>query len=78
MLLQCCADERIVGVIENAEMAERLNPHYSKSCYAGMYTRVQIPFSAPAVKRVSAFFGIARKTAFDHMADYRQLRLSIS
>ncbi len=30
-----------------AEMAERLNAHDSKSCYAGMYTRVQIPFSAP-------------------------------
>ena len=28
-------------------MAERLNAHDSKSCYAGMYTRVQIPFSAP-------------------------------
>ena len=30
-----------------AEMAERSNAHDSKSCYAGMYTRVQIPFSAP-------------------------------
>ena len=30
-------------------MAERLNAHDSKSCYAGMYTRVQIPFSAPRV-----------------------------
>ena len=28
-------------------MAERSNAHDSKSCYAGMYTRVQIPFSAP-------------------------------
>ena len=28
-------------------MAERLNAHDSKSCYAGMYTRVQIPLSAP-------------------------------
>ena len=26
----------------------------------------------------SAISGIARKSAFDHMADYRQLRLSIS
>ena len=31
-------------------MAERLNAHDSKSCYAGMYTRVQIPFSAPNPK----------------------------
>ena len=31
-------------------MAERLNAHDSKSCYAGMYTRVQIPFSAPQKK----------------------------
>ena len=31
-------------------MAERLNAHDSKSCYAGMYTRVQIPFSAPKEK----------------------------
>lgn len=29
-------------------MAERSNAHDSKSCYAGMYTRVQIPFSAPS------------------------------
>ncbi len=34
-----------------AEMAERLNAHDSKSCYAGMYTRVQIPFSAPKIRR---------------------------
>ena len=32
-----------------AEMAERLNAHDSKSCYAGMYTRVQIPLSAPKI-----------------------------
>ena len=31
-------------------MAERLNAHDSKSCYAGMYTRVQIPLSAPRNK----------------------------
>lgn len=31
-------------------MAERSNAHDSKSCYAGMYTRVQIPFSAPRKK----------------------------
>ena len=31
-------------------MAERSNAHDSKSCYAGMYTRVQIPFSAPTKK----------------------------
>ena len=37
-------------------MAERSNAHDSKSCYAGMYTRVQIPFSAPDNKRVSATF----------------------
>ena len=30
-----------------AEMAERSNAHDSKSCDAGMYPRVQIPFSAP-------------------------------
>ena len=40
-----------LGIVYNikavAEMAERLNAHDSKSCYAGMYTRVQIPFSAP-------------------------------
>ena len=35
-------------------MAERLNAHDSKSCYAGMYTRVQIPFSAPK-KRTGIF-----------------------
>ncbi len=34
---------------KNAEMAERSNAHDSKSCYAGMYTRVQIPFSAPCL-----------------------------
>ena len=28
-------------------MAERSNAHDSKSCDAGMYPRVQIPFSAP-------------------------------
>ena len=38
-------------------MAERLNAHDSKSCYAGMYTRVQIPFSAPQKKDgFSVFF----------------------
>ena len=36
-------------------MAERLNAHDSKSCYAGMYTRVQIPFSAPGNERLVAF-----------------------
>ena len=36
-------------------MAERLNAHDSKSCYAGMYTRVQIPFSAPDISRDIAF-----------------------
>ena len=39
-------------------MAERLNAHDSKSCYAGMYTRVQIPLSAPEKEipqRVSLF-----------------------
>ena len=34
-----------------AEMAERSNAHDSKSCYAGMYTRVQIPFSAPRKRK---------------------------
>ena len=34
-------------------MAERSNAHDSKSCYAGMYTRVQIPFSAPQKKDMS-------------------------
>ena len=39
-----------------------MNAHDSKSCYAGMYTRVQIPFSAPIVKalvfdiKTSAFY----------------------
>ena len=37
-------------------MAERLNAHDSKSCYAGMYTRVQIPFSAPNEKH--PFLGV--------------------
>ncbi len=44
-----------------AEMAERSNAHDSKSCYAGMYTRVQIPFSAPQKKIgfvLSFFVGI--------------------
>lgn len=30
-------------------MAERSNAHDSKSCDAGMYPRVQIPFSAPSL-----------------------------
>ncbi len=34
-------------------MAERSNAHDSKSCYAGMYTRVQIPFSAPLVNKTN-------------------------
>ena len=43
-------------------MAERLNAHDSKSCYAGMYTRVQIPFSAPKKKTGESrlFFGVKR------------------
>ena len=36
-------------------MAERSNAHDSKSCYAGMYTRVQIPFSAPKWRFFSDF-----------------------
>lgn len=31
-------------------MAERSNAHDSKSCDAGMYPRVQIPFSAPKLR----------------------------
>ena len=37
-------------------MAERSNAHDSKSCDAGMYPRVQIPFSAPNKKPASAGF----------------------
>ena len=48
-------------------MAERLNAHDSKSCYAGMYTRVQIPFSAPK-RQVSlgnlSFFYLIRKALY--------------
>ncbi len=36
-------------------MAERLNAHDSKSCYAGMYTRVQIPLSAPTRRFYAKF-----------------------
>ena len=45
-----------------AEMAERLNAHDSKSCYAGMYTRVQIPFSAPKknAEKIQLFVPILR------------------
>ncbi len=41
-------------------MAERSNAHDSKSCDAGMYPRVQIPFSAPAKSEVfgSRFFAL--------------------
>ena len=35
-------------------MAEWSNAHDSKSCDAGMYPRVQIPFSAPGNIRVLA------------------------
>ena len=37
-------------------MAERSNAHDSKSCDAGMYPRVQIPFSAPRTGRVRSVF----------------------
>ena len=46
---------RIVYNTNDAEMAERSNAHDSKSCYAGMYTRVQIPFSAPSQKMIEIF-----------------------
>ena len=52
-------------------MAERLNAHDSKSCYAGMYTRVQIPFSAPQKR-------ICRKTypfLYDSNGKERDLRV---
>ena len=35
-------------------MAERSNAHDSKSCDAGMYPRVQIPFSAPYVNNTNS------------------------
>ena len=40
-------------------MAERSNAHDSKSCDAGMYPRVQIPFSAPRTGRVRSVFFFA-------------------
>ena len=41
-------------------MAERSNAHDSKSCDAGMYPRVQIPFSAPKKRGIDclAFFDL--------------------
>ena len=36
-------------------MAERSNAHDSKSCDAGMYPRVQIPFSAPYGNNTNSF-----------------------
>ena len=42
-------------------MAERLNAHDSKSCYAGMYTRVQIPFSAPKPTKGSLSWVFTKK-----------------
>ena len=38
-------------------MAERSNAHDSKSCDAGMYPRVQIPFSAPCFVDKNAVHG---------------------
>ena len=48
---------RIVYNTNDAEMAERSNAHDSKSCYAGMHTRVQIPFSAPCFVDKNAVHG---------------------
>ena len=48
-------------------MAERSNAHDSKSCDAGMYPRVQIPFSAPNNPRgfPLGLFGIEKVNLYE-------------
>ena len=49
-----------------------MNAHDSKSCYAGMYTRVQIPFSAPikevtfVYQKLLLFLSIAKAMVCHH------------